>query len=283
MLRRIALLIVFTSLSTTAQPRKTIHWLYSEMPPAHILQGEHKKQGYADLTLQLLIDSLPEYEHIKVVANYKRSLMEMSAHDNRCHSALLKTSDREAYVAFSVPTYVVSPNKLFVHRSKGSIIQGYLTEDQKVDLARLLANERFVLGVSSGAKYGDAIDQTLSLPSSQDNLVFRSAFDHYSGLSGMLQKKQRLDGFLGLSVENVFFQGPDAALNKELLSFAIDGVDEHLLGYVGCSKSELGSQVIEAINNVLLLERANKIKRYYQRWLMAKDRVSHETLVNKIF
>ena len=87
----ISSLLYVVVFNATSEENRAIHWLYSEMPPAHIIQGEHANTGYADLTLQLLIDSLPEYKHIKIPANYKRSLTELSLRENQCHPALLKT------------------------------------------------------------------------------------------------------------------------------------------------------------------------------------------------
>lgn len=282
MFRFLTSALIFVSGNALSETNNTIHWLQSEMPPAHILEGEHKGTGYADLTMQLLIDSLTEYQHIKVLANYKRSEKELATFDNRCHTALLKSPDRENFIEYSNATYVITANKLFVLPNKSALIEKYLTTDKKVKLAALLDNEPFILGVSSGAKYGAAIDKALQLPSSQDNLAFRSAIDHYSGLSGMLQKYQRLDGFLGLAIENRYFQPPGETLSEDLVSYSIDGVDDYLLGYIGCSKSVFGKTLINKINKIIDAERNSKIKNYYQSWLLNKDIEAHNILIEKL-
>lgn len=284
MLRCVILLLsCCTSLNLLAESRQSVYWLYSEMPPAHISHGEHVNTGYADLAMQLLIDALPQYDHVRVLANYKRSLIEIKANDNVCHAALLRSEEREEFVAFSMPAYIVSSNKLFAQPSHKSLMTNYLSQNGKVDLARLLANETFVLGVSSGAMYGSGIDEALNLPSSQDNLIYRTAIDHYSGLSGMLEKSMRLDGFLGLAVENRFFQKPNSAINSNSVSYSIEGTDDFLVGYIGCSKSAFGMQLIDEINHVLAVERAGKIKDYYQSWLLEEDRAAHQMLVEQLF
>ncbi len=283
MIRYSLLVLLLLPNFARAESHHTVHWLYSEMPPAHIVKGEYGGEGYADLTLQLLIEALPEYEHVKLEANYKRSLNEMSIHHDRCHTALLKTPDRKKDVIFSDPVYLLAANKLFVDSKNVEKISHYLNKHRKVDLERLLAEESFILGVSSGAKYGEAIDGILQLTSSRDNLVYRSAIDHYSGLSAMLTKKQRLDGFLGLPVENVFFRNPNQKLRRELTSFYVKGSDEYLVGYIGCSNSAYGKKLIEKINKVVLVERTKKIKDFYQRWLLPKDKVVHDALLKKAF
>lgn len=277
------LLVLYVPFLTCAEPLKTVYWFYSEMPPAYIQQGEHNNTGYADQTMQLLMDRLTNYHHVKVPANYKRSLNEIKEHENVCHAALLKTPDREAFVIYSEPAYVLGSNQLFVRKGNDTQLAGYLSADGSVDLEGLLANERFMLGVSSGAKYGESIDEILNLSSSQDNLVFRSAIDHYSGLSAMLKKSTRLDGFLGLPIENKFHKQPNSSLANELMSYPISGSDEYLLGYVGCSNSHLGRQVINAVNDVVVAERKKKISGFYQSWLLEDDVISHQNAVDSRF
>ena len=99
----------------------------------------------------------------------------------------------------------------------------------------------------------------------------------------MLQKTQRIDGFLGLSVENSFFQDPTSEIHRELISFPVAGGQEYLVGYVGCSKSPVGQEVIKAVNKVLVSERSRKIKEFYQRWLLPKDKATHEALIERTF
>lgn len=279
----VLLALLIPSVCWGTDERQTVYWLYSAMPPAHISEGPHKDAGYADMTLKLIFEKLPDYNHVKVQANYKRSLAEMQSHGDMCHSALLKTPDREALITFSIPTYIVSSNRLFVKKSKQELIHPYLHTNGKIDLVKLLRSEKFLLGVSSGAKYGNAIDKMLALSTSKDNLVYRSAIDHYSGLSEMLEKKSRIEGFLGLGVENRYFQKPDSNLTQTLMALPIKGVDDFLVGYIGCSNSLLGNRLIDKINDIVQQERTNKIKDYYQSWLMDKDRIAHQKMIDKTF
>lgn len=283
MVRWMTTILCTISLCVSAETRQSIVWLYSEMPPAYISQGKHEGKGYADLTMQLIIDALPQYEHIKVRANYKRSIIEMTTHENRCHAALLKNNQREKDVIYSEPTFIISTNELFVKRSNQLAVKQYLTDANTVDLARLLENEPFVLGVSNGAIYGDSIDSILSLPTSRDNLVFRSAIDHYSGLSDMLRKKKRLDGFLGLSIENTFFNELPALMKNEITGYKIAGDTRYLVGYIGCSRSPSGEAIIKEVDKVILSERKASIKKYYQHWLLPKDKAAHQAIIEKEF
>jgi len=278
-----ALFIVITSFYSSAEQQNSIHWLHSEMPPAHILNGEHKNTGYADLTVQLIAESLNQYTHIMVPANYKRTLLEMQERENVCHAALLKNTEREKHIIYSVPAYLISANKLFVLPAKQDIVQPYITAQGKVDLESLLTKEKFILGVSSGGKYGEIIDGILNRLAHSNKIIKRTALDHYSGLSGMLEKETWLDGFLGLPIENKFYQLAGSTPKKSAVSYSIERSDEFLVGYVGCSKSEFGKQAINEINNVILSERTKKIKNYYQSWLRHEDVMSHQKLIDSQF
>lgn len=283
MMRFIALSLCLFATHVCSKPKQTVFWLYSEMPPAHIVQGKHKDAGYADLTIKLISQALPQYNHIKVQANYKRSVKELGKHDNYCHAALLKSKERQDYVAYSEPVYVLGANELYVLKDNARAIERFLTADRRLDLNALLTEENFQLGISSGAYYGEGIERILNMPNSADNLVIRTAIDHYSGLSDMLHAGKRLDGFLALSIENKFFYQLYGDSNEKMVSYPVAGAEDFLIGYVGCSNSSFGQQLIEEINQVLIQERHKKIKSYYQDWLLPDEKEVHQSLIDRLF
>jgi len=59
-------------------------------------------------------------------------------------------------------------------------------------------------------------------------------------------------------IENRYFQPPGETLSEDLVSYSIDGVDDYLLGYIGCSKSVFGKTLINKINKVIDAE-CNKL------------------------
>ena len=120
--------LLFTSFTLQASKPIAIHWYYSDMPPAHITHGDFKNMGYADLTTQLFINNLPKYKHVKTIANYSRSTANMKSKDNVCHASLLKSTDREKFVNYSLPVYILSSNKLFIHEKNHELIKPYLTD-----------------------------------------------------------------------------------------------------------------------------------------------------------
>ena len=147
----------------------------------------------------------------------------------------------------------------------------------------MLTNQKFIIGISSGARYGSFIDKVIGQHNDQDNLVFRSAADHYMGLNSMLAKGNRIDAFIGLPIENNFNNISNNQFSSQLLSYSIEGDDSFIFGYIGCAKSEFGKHVIKKINEIILKERTNKIKDYYQKWLFKEEIPLHQNLVDKYF
>ncbi len=263
--------------------KEIIQWFHSDYPPAHILTGEHAHKGYADLTLELIIDALPNYRHMKTKANYARSISELSQNINTCHASLLKSPDRLNDVIFSIPAYIVLSNKLFIHKDSRSMVQTFLNKRNKIDLNALLADKKFLLGIAIGAKYGKKIDNALQPHINGSQIFMRSANGQFLGLSKMVERNKRLDGVLGHVSEEKYFNSTNDDNSSELLSYFIDGAATYELGFIGCSNSEFGQKVIEQVNSILIKHRKNKIKKYYQNWLSNDEIKFHTELINSIF
>ncbi len=270
-------------LQSNVQAKETIQWLISDFPPAHIIEGRHVNNGYGDQTLKLVADSIQGYNHTITTANFSRIIFELGKRNNVCSPTLLKSTEREKSMIFSIPSIVVLSNKLYVRINKEKLLSPYVTSDGKIDLGNLLANEKFLLGVAAKSLYGKNIDQILKRFSNTNQILNRFAEDHYSGLSEMLATQSRLDGFLGYPAEERFFYTKSTLKEKRFKSYFINDSPSYLLGYFGCSRSELGKKMIEKINSVLIKHRKNEITKFYQNWLTQEEIPIHTKLVNSIF
>ncbi|SFD27056.1 TIGR02285 family protein [Pseudoalteromonas denitrificans] len=280
---KVSLWLTILIFSSPIHAKETIQWMYSDFPPAFIVKGENTGKGYVDLTQKLLINALPEYRHIKIKANYARSNLELSQKDNICHAALLKTAEREKFTEFSIAAYIVFGNKLIINQHDNAILKPYFMKNKTIDLASLMASGDFKLGIAKGAKYGTPIDQILKSHFNKVSIFERSAEDHFSGLSKMLSLKNReINATLGFEVEIRYALTQLGANDINLKTYSIDGSAQYELGYIGCSKTKIGKTIIQKINKILIKNRANKISRFYEKWLSNSESIEHKKWL-KIF
>jgi len=259
--------------------REVINWVYSDFPPAYILKGEFKNQGYAQLTQALIKKQLPEYTHAKIKANYGRTTLLISKHNNYCHSALLKTKERERYIEYSSPVYFLLSNKLFVKNKSLFKIKPYMKKNI-VDLNALLNSDKFTLAITKGSIYGDRIDQTIKQHKDMLPIFQRTAEDHFIGLSKLLVLDNRkVDGFIGLPTEE--FYVAKYSERPQYSSFSIQGASQYQLGYIGCSKTNFGKHVINKVNEVLKNYKTPVIDNFYKQWLSKDQIITYEALLNE--
>ncbi|QBG37129.1 hypothetical protein [Litorilituus sediminis] len=92
-------LFLLTSLSV--QAKATLTWYAYHQPPAFIFKGEYKGLGFANLTLQLLINALPQYQHNEVQVSVGRAMHDIKLQKNVCGFGIYPTKERKEYMVFS--------------------------------------------------------------------------------------------------------------------------------------------------------------------------------------
>lgn len=257
--------------------REVINWVYSDFPPAFILKGEYKNQGYAQLTQTLIKKNLSGFTHAKIKANYGRSSLLISKNNNYCHAALLKTNKRQKFIEYSNPAYLLLGNKLFVKEKSLFKVKPFI-KNNSIDLNALLNTDTFTLAISKGSVYGEIIDSAIMNNKKNLSVYERTAEDYFVSLSKLLNLDNRqIDGFIGLPVEEFYVTKSNK--QPQHSSFSIQGSEKYHLGYIGCSKTNFGKHVINKVNEVLKNYKTPVINNFYKQWLPKELVINYEALL----
>lgn len=261
----ILLALPFTQILNASE---TIVWIHSDFPPYNISTGKDKGQGSVDLVEKLLIEALPNYQHVRINANYARMTKEIRTKKNVCSAGLVKTPERSKYTEYSIPYSIALANRLITNTENSKLLHSHIN-NQSVDLDSLLKSQTFLLGISKGRRYGGGIDHTLEKHKDSPAIFERVGNDQLEGLIKMLAISDRpINGILGYNSAEVSYISRKLGIDaKQFKYYSIKGGAPYNLGYVGCSKSTLGRTVINQINQIVAKVRKNKIADIFGKWL----------------
>jgi len=260
----------------------TITWYTFDSPPVTITVGKDTDRGFGDRNRLLFQQALTQYTHLTKTVNYQRALLDMKNGEKVCSSALLKTVERKKYITYSHPNFLLIPNGVLVRSADIHLFQPYIDSSNRLNLSLALTSNNFILGTSSGRRYGAGVDSLLEKirKNSPGQLLIRSGQDVNSGLIHMLHKN-RLDLVLGFSTEQEYAA---RSIGNEAATAFLPIVEQlpYTLGYTGCSKGEWGDRMVGQINGVLE-EPATFVAfmQYYKNWLPSSNHSYYDELVSE--
>ena len=231
----------------------SITWVEADFPPIWIMEGSDKGNGILDGFISIYEKNLPEYEHHHVTANITRILSMMKDGQNVCHAGILKSSDRESFIYFSIPNCITNLHNIVFKKSRMNSLVG---DSKSLSLEAILKSTELKLGVSKNNSYGVTIDKILEKHKENKNILYRSGQDNHLGLLRML-KEDRIDYMIGYPWE-IAYIASRMDLRDEIYTVDITELEgqQWILSYVGCTKNEWGRQVIEKLNAILPRVRA---------------------------
>ena len=258
--------------------KERLTWIYRDFPPYFITSGKFEGQGSFDQQIQILQEFLKGYEHQKIVGTVKRTLHELKNKNKVC-GPLLKTTEREKFLSYSIPWSIDPPHSLIIKKSKSK----YIENTQIASLEKLLKNDRLRLGVKDGTSYGKILDPILDRYRGQKHVHEREGIRHYEGLLKMLMA-DRLDYILGYGVETGFV-AQTLGVADEIMGIPLQ---EHLgtysISHLACPKTAWGHAVIKKINRILRRERPSaRYRAIQEQWLDPNLLESYRKVYNDIF
>lgn len=256
LLLRLLLLLLLPLLQlpqSVAQPTDQITWAKHHVPPYMIREGAWAQQGVFDLTLGVIKDNLPQYEHVEITAPFPRAITEIRRGSHWCYIGALRTSERESYAYFSLPTSIFLPLRIIVRRDRLAQFKTPLS------LQAMLQNRSLSTSVMRDRSYSPMVDKLLEAYPPRENYS-----EQIEAISMLLAG--RLDYLIELPLL-AFYQASLLSHPGELVALPIQEGDEVVFNRVMCPRNEWGKKVIEQIDKVLV---ANRGKPYYrsivQRW-----------------
>ncbi|SFN03732.1 conserved hypothetical protein [Formivibrio citricus] len=262
------LLGMLTSAVFAAESQPELLWYRFDYPPAVILSGPHKGQGYAEVRDAFLMRELTEYQHKLVTSNIARLFEEMRVRENICNSALLKTPERESFVLFSEPVAELLPVGVVARASRKAEFAPFLNKRGELRLPEFIRSQKFKVAIAANRSYGSTIDSALK-PGKETGVVR----PYYKGdvfASGLMQLDQRglADATLGYPIE---LNWTARRLNLDVAEYwfiPVEGATQLIYSYVGCSRSPQGEAAIAHINKLVRSGQVAKVfEKAYLEWL----------------
>ena len=274
--------LLFIGLSLcSASAKESITWLEVSMPPYLVQDGPYKNEGYGNVVSAILREHLPEYDHQVVVTNVIRHFDRFKKGEKVCSIGLYRTPERETFMHFSIPSLLTMPAVLITTKEKLALFG----ESRSIKLNEVLANPRFILGLSKDRSYGATVDAILKTYRNKTNLVLYSGQELSANYFRMLML-DRLDGLIGLPDE-AMYHAEQLGLRDQLATLIIEENRQDYAGWlcaVGCTKDEWGRAVIDRINAVLLEQRPTASYRAaYERWLDPAHLEQYRSVYQAVF
>lgn len=255
--------------SALAQPKETLVWLLRDLPPLMIFEGPEKGRGVIDQLLPLLIARMPQYQHTLMRVNRARGLQMLQEQTLTCDAALNRSKEREQWIAFTAPVFLAMSNGLAVRRSDQEFLKPFIKEGA-VDLAALLADGGEKLGIIAERNYGEQLDALLK-QAPANSLMLHYGNDALGSLLQM-QRLSRLRMLLGYRPEIRYQARQQGIAEDELQFFPIRDTGKYLSGYIGCSATARGKQVVREIDQLLRTLPRTPVSEAYAAWLDPESR-----------
>lgn len=277
------LLIALLLTVVSAQAKDAVSWFRVDIPPVYILAEERGKGGFGEESMQFVIDRLPQYQHDVVTMNLSRGVAQFKEGTNICFSTLLKNSEREEFIEFSIPSQLVLPLHLVVREKDLSSYSSLLNDDGEVNLEKMLSEGNQLLGIAAGRSYSSTIDDILADFGDHSNVYSRSSMDVAGGLLRMLQLG-RVDCILEFPVTVGYTLKVNQSDSTPLVFLPIQGMPPFFQAHFAAPKTPWGRKIISEINDVLRKCRTSKeFVGMYGGWLSGQTRERYEKIVQQEF
>jgi uncharacterized protein (TIGR02285 family) len=159
----VVLFILLLAWGTPGEVRADpIVWITHNMPPANIVDGPDKGQGYGDAAVATALSALTRYDIVHAEAPSVRELQMMVQGPADCTRDLMQSAAREQAIRFTAPFGYVLPVGLVVRADDQARFAPYLAGGQTISLRALMRDSGVVLGIAERRRYGDAIDKIVA-------------------------------------------------------------------------------------------------------------------------
>lgn len=246
----IALILAILSLglapAAPALAKEPLYWLKADFPPFQVSQPSSMGPGINDLYLARVIESMPEFEHFSVDANFARMFAMMASEDGYCMDSALKTPEREKMALFSHRFGIVRGQVLITSGLKLDKLQPYRDKAGRIDLDLLVRAPDLTAGRATGRAYGPKVDAALAALAGSGHLVDSG---QTPGLFKMLESG-RVDYVFGYETEIRYYTYM-FDLKESFTAIPVAGLPAYLDTYFACSDKPRGRRAMVRINQFI--------------------------------
>lgn len=251
MLARILGCCLLCAVSAAHAQDGRLRWLLNDFPPFTEVGQQLPGQGIADAMLLYLQPRLPQYRHEFEVASFARTYALMERGEPVCHPTTLKLPGREKTMLFSRPVLFLLSQQVLIRADRLPRVAPYRDAQGQVDVRRLLGDTQLVTAVSERRGYSPTISAALAELGPQPHVL-------QGGVQYSAPFRQLLAGWIdylfAYPVELVKYQLQDGGESPIALQrLDISGAPPYMLGYISCTRSAWGEQVMREIDEQLRL------------------------------
>ena len=266
----LALLIVIST-NLLADDKPLLTWYITNWPPAFILDGPRKGQGYADQIIDILEHELPGYQHERTFLPYPRLLKYIERGEEGCYPTNVY-EEKANYGVTSIPHVLVSGHNIYIHKDNKEKFPSL----QEVSLTSLLNNPELTLGVRGDLEFGPILSPILKSHENDAHLFTRSGQDLVDGLVKMLHRK-RIDYFIEYNFVMKFAVNKIGANMDDFIEIPmIENKKEFIRGTVECPNTPWGKSIISKINQISIISRSTgKLRDLNESWFISPANKHH--------
>lgn len=260
-----ALLVVGLALASGgwAANGEVVNWYRYDLPPYHILRGEHARTGPLDHMFKVWKETLPGRQHLTHSVNITRMSREFrSRKDHRCITGSFIFPESRSTWLWSRPIYV-EPPAVIVTRHDTWERWG---RPQSIDFRALLANGEFRFGHFDRI-YGGLIDRQITDAKDRDHVL--TVASHASGESLMkMLHRGRVDYILAYLPEIRWLSlSRQMGYAEDFVTVLVENHATLSPVHVGCVDTPWGRATMEKLNSAITPEMRQQVWEHYQRWL----------------
>jgi len=246
------------------ETNETIIWDTVNYPPSLITEGPYKNQGFSDMSRDLFMFRLKEYEHKTESGSIQKAMQDIESNHNFCFVGLTRDKFKEEFIQFSIPFIEILPNELVIRTADLKRFKSYVGTNNSVNLHRLLQNSGFDFGYVQHRKYTPFIDRLIYLNEEKKHLLSKDIKDESDDIVQMLAR-EKFDYTIEYPTVLSYVKR-DKLIEEEFSTFLIQSADKLNKLYVGCSKNEFGREVIKKVNRIIN-NNSDLFESYYRTWL----------------
>lgn len=255
-------LFLVTGFSYSQDNPKLVYWSATSLPNQPVVKHYTDFQlGFE--TQEMLFEFLPSYKAVHRPQNNIRIFKELTKEPNVCTGTKADTPRRRAAGNKTDIPQIVIPGLKLITR-KGEEFDRPAQGDKPMDLMTYMAlYPDALLGAVNGRHYGEYIDKQIAQLARMGRVYQRSAQHGIIGALDMLAEK-RVSVILDYPTLTEHYSKQRLAGDEplELSYYKVKDVPQFANGYVFCSKSEFGQELIDKLN--VVIRQAAKQPRYYQ-------------------
>ena len=278
---RISLYLLAIMLSASLSAKDKIHWAKYDIKPFFLTEGKNNNTGMGDELLTLIQQNLTQYEHQNYTTVMARILRDLQKTTTLTCSGMLQRNLPFDKVLSSLPVLQVPHHSLQFHKSRLAEIEQLTDQpfNKPMSLETLITTKPDIkISITKHRSYGKVLNHLIkqypanfiSYPA-QLNIV-----DHIK-----LTEKRRVTFTLEYPFVSVYAFQSD--IKQQYNSIKLLESKEHLLGYILCTNTQVGRQVIADINQLI---KANWLtpsyRRIVERWLPQSSIASYRLQYQKI-